>query len=199
MTVQEEAWLIAGLGNPGKQYARTRHNLGRMVVETFAQKHRLTFKEMSRCNAFVAKGVVRNCVVHLLLPKTYMNLSGQSIGCYLRYLKFVAERLLVVVDDSALSFGSIRMRVKGSSGGHNGLKSVQQSIGSDAYPRLRMGIGEETTRALKDHVLGVFSKEEETDLDGFVQRGVEETLVEGVEMAMNRFNKTVPKKQNLDP
>ncbi|HRD55781.1 MAG TPA: aminoacyl-tRNA hydrolase [Parachlamydiaceae bacterium] len=164
--------LIAGLGNPGKKYEFTRHNLGWLVVQELAAMHGLSFKDESAFNAKVAIGQVFGRKIHLLLPTTYMNESGRAIKRYLDFYKLSAEELLVVSDDVAIAFGEMRFRLFGSAGGHNGLKSIEAHLGSAHYARLRMGVGADfENKTLADHVLEVFSDEELKQLAAFVQKG----------------------------
>lgn len=166
-------YIFAGLGNPGPEYEMTRHNMGFLVVRSFADKAGLHFKKDNRFSAFIAKGVVNNKTIHLVLPTTYMNRSGLAIRSYLDFFKLDPSRLLVVVDDAALPFGNIRLRKTGSPGGHNGLKSVEACLGTNHYMRLRMGIGSPGDSDLADYVLATFTKEELDRLDAFVDCGVE--------------------------
>jgi PTH1 family peptidyl-tRNA hydrolase len=161
----------------------TRHNMGYLVVRSFAKRTGLHFKDDKHFQSFVAKGLVEGTAVHLLLPTTYMNASGRAIRSYLDFLKLDPSRLVVVVDDIALPFGDLRVRASGSTGGHNGLKSVQESLGTAHYMRLRMGIGSSVGRDLAEYVLAPFNKEELEHLDVFIDRGVgvlQRLLKEGI-------------------
>ena len=168
--------VIAGLGNPGKEYEGTRHNIGRAVVSRLAEKLGLRFKRAAPFEALHARcernGVEQNSVeVDLLLPETYMNDSGRSISRFMRFFKLGLESLVVVVDDIAIPFGTMRVRMNGSHGGHNGLKSVESYLGTRDYQRLRLGIGESQHDDLVDHVLGRFSEEELQAIPLFVEGG----------------------------
>lgn len=164
--------LVIGLGNPGKKYEFTRHNLGWLVVQEVASMHGLNFREESAFNAKVATGQVFGRKIHLLLPTTYMNESGRALRRYLDFYKLEPESLLVVSDDIAIPFGEMRFRLAGSSGGHNGLKSIEAHLGNTSYARLRMGVGANfKDKTLADHVLEVFSEEELKLLAAFVQKG----------------------------
>lgn len=187
-----EPLVIVGLGNPGPQYADTRHNLGWRVVEAFGQKHGLPFKEEKKFNAHLAKGTIGETTVYLLLPTTYMNNSGAAIVSFLNFYKLATDTVVVLVDDTALAMGQMRLRTTGSAGGHNGLKSIQQHLGSPHYTRLRLGIGPQPLqRDLADYVLDRFNSEELDKLNILVQRAVEtlELLTkQDLEQVMNQVN-----------
>jgi len=164
--------VIAGLGNPGKKYELTRHNLGYLVVQEIAAIHGWSFKDEAEFSAKVAKGEILGDKIHLLLPTTYMNESGRAIKRYLDFFKLTTDQLIVVSDDVALPFKEIRLRLMGSSGGHNGLKSIEAHLGTRKYARLRMGIGSElNNRDLADFVLENFNTEELSELAKYVQKG----------------------------
>lgn len=165
-------YLIAGLGNPGREYATTRHNLGRIVVQELGQKIRASFTYTLRYNAYLAKGCLNESEVTLMLPETYMNESGTAIGKFLHYHKMASESLFVVVDDADIPFGTLRFRDSGSSGGHNGLKSIEGALGTQKYARLRCGIGR-AENDLRDFVLSSFSKEEQQKLPQIVDEAIE--------------------------
>lgn len=191
------SFLFVGLGNPGPQYALTRHNMGYLVVQAFAERLGWVFKEDKRFNARVAKGMSENKTVHLVLPLTYMNLSGTAVRRYVDYFKLSLDRLVVVTDDIALPFGQLRLRTLGSAGGHNGLKSVEAHLGTTHYTRLRMGIGHPGQKVLVDYVLDLFSHSEQEELPIVIDRGVEilqRLLRESASHVMNTVN-TVPKQQ----
>ena len=169
----EKRCLIVGLGNPGRSYDDTRHNIGFRIVKVLARKYALTFKpSLVRAKGSVAEGLVQEKKALLLLPLTFMNESGLSVGKCVRYFKVPIDRLIVVTDDVALPFGKLRMRSKGSSGGHNGLKSVQAHLGTEEYMRLRIGVGESSEEELSDYVLGKFSSKEELLLPEIVERAI---------------------------
>lgn len=171
---QAKNTVFVGLGNPGAKYEKTRHNIGAMVVKSFASKRGWSFKEEGRFNAYIAKGLIEGTMVHLMLPTTYMNLSGIAVKAYLDYFKFGVEALAVVSDDAALPFGQMRLRAEGSHGGQNGLRSIEAYLGSSHYARLRMGIGSpQGKQDLADYVLAPFSSEEVAALAAFIDRGVE--------------------------
>ena len=166
--------LLVGLGNPGRDYAFTRHNLGFLAIEKLAHRHQVTFRRDKSGKALIGEGRIKESVAIFLLPQTYMNLSGEAVGPLLRYLDLPFTSLLVVVDDVALPWGQIRLRPKGASGGHNGLKSIQQHLGSQEYPRLRLGVGGSQIpgQDLADHVLGRFGPQELGELEPFLDRAI---------------------------
>lgn len=167
------SFVIVGLGNPGREYSLTRHNLGYLTVQGLAEQYGWPFKEERRLKTLVAKGRVDEVQMHLLLPLTYMNESGLAIRSYLDFYKLSRENLIVVSDDTALPFGKLRLRAEGSAGGHNGLKSVEAHLGTKNYARLRMGIGESDRADLADYVLDRFTREEAEHLLPFIEQGVE--------------------------
>ncbi|MGB9877458.1 MAG: aminoacyl-tRNA hydrolase [bacterium] len=178
--------IILGLGNPGRLYQRTRHNVGFMVLSRLAKKMGLKF-DKKYCKSRVAEGEG----IVLAKPYTYVNLSGRAAKALLKRFSLSPQEMLVVCDDVSLPFGKIRIRRKGSDGGHNGLRSIIKELGTEDFPRLRVGIGKEETGDLVEYVLGEFEKEEleflEKILDIAVQ-AVESILSEGIEVAMNKFN-----------
>jgi len=186
------AWLLVCLGNPGDQYENTRHNAGFMVADELAQRcnapiQRLKFKALTNT---LTIGGERTLV---LKPVTYMNLSGEAVRQAVDFYKLPPERVLVVSDDTALAVGRLRIRRGGSAGGHNGLKSIIQHLGTDQFPRLRLGVGEKPhpDYDLADWVLGKFQGEDKKAMDASVKRAadaVECILKEGVDQGMNRFN-----------
>ena len=187
--------LIVGLGNPGPQYARTRHNAGWFVIEELARRHAI---DLSR-KSFESKngsGLFGIHQVMLVEPLTFMNLSGRSVNGILRYRNVSMTKLLVIADDLNLPLGKLRLRASGSDGGHNGLKSVAQSLGTTAYARLRFGVGaptaeERATRGTVDFVLSSFEQDEWPEVEEATRRAadcVECFIAEGVTTAMNRFN-----------
>jgi peptidyl-tRNA hydrolase, PTH1 family len=182
--------LIVGLGNPGEEYAQTRHNLGFLVVQAFAKKQGWAFKREKEVQGRVAKGTVGEIPVELLLPSTYMNLSGNAVRKKMRQSQAELEHLLIVVDDIYLPFGKMRLRQEGGTGGHKGLRSIEEQLQTQGYARLRMGIGlnslEEATD-LEAYVLSPFHQEEQEQLPQFLEQGVkvlECWLQEGIEAAI---------------
>ena len=164
--------LIVGLGNPGKKYDLTRHNFGQMVLYAFAEKHHFSFKKEREFKGEIARGRWKEERVLLLFPTTYMNLSGQAVRKTVSFYKIPIEDLLIISDDAALPFGTLRSRNSGSAGGHNGLKSIEESLGTRDYPRLKLGVGEATVGLLEDHVLSPFTKEEQEKLPEMITQGV---------------------------
>jgi peptidyl-tRNA hydrolase, PTH1 family len=179
--------LIVGLGNPGRQYAGTRHNVGFLVVDELARRCAVTFRYEPKWEADVAL-----CGGRMLMkPRTFMNLSGEAVENYARDQEIDHSHVLVVLDDAAIPLGEIRLRPSGSAGGHNGLESVLMHFATEAVPRLRFGIGS-ASGALVDHVLGKFDPTELPALEASVSRAVEAAeyaSAHGLEAAMNRYNK----------
>ena len=189
--------LIVGLGNPGSKYRGTRHNVGFAVVDELARRRAVSF-EASPVAALVAK--VRNSEAAgssgttdalLAKPVTFMNASGEAVGALMRYFKIDIGDLLIVVDEVHLPLGRLRIRARGSAGGHNGLKSIVVHLGEEC-PRLRVGVGRgDARRDLADHVLARFDADEAADVERVIGRAAdaaEVVVTDGVEMAMNRFN-----------
>lgn len=183
-------YVIVGLGNPGKKYQNTRHNMGFITVDYLAAKHNIKVNKIA-FKALVGDGNIANQRVILVKPQTYMNLSGQSVREILSYYKVDIENLIVIYDDIDIETGKLRIRKKGSAGSHNGMKSVIYDIKSEDFPRVRIGIGGERKMTLRDFVTGGFSKEEKPLLEDAVERAaraVEIILAEGIDTAMNRYN-----------
>ncbi len=195
-------WLFVGLGNPGKEYAETRHNIGFQVVQALASSLKWTLKKESHWPAQAAKGTVEGQQLHLLLPSTYMNLSGTAVTRYLSYYKIPLDRLVVIADDVAIPFGAMRLKEKGSAGGHNGLKSIEQCLATNEYTRLRMGVSDNRQNMdLADYVLSTFSPEEKELLDRFISQGaavLKNLLQEPLQQVMKGVNTRV-KSENRDP
>ncbi len=199
--------LIIGLGNPGVRYQRTRHNIGRALIEFMAAQAKAVFKREKKIASLRAETSWGAETVCLIYPEVFMNLSGDAVRkIKAQYPADPASDFLIVVDDAALPFGMLRLRGQGSSGGHNGLKSVAQALGSEKYARLRMGIGkpgtqmpadsEDVSEALHDYVLDLFSAAEEAVMPEFLKRAgdVCRLWAEGpMERAMNAVNQRVPK------
>lgn len=187
-------YIIAGLGNPGKQYEGTRHNVGFDVIDAIADKYHISVLERKH-KALIGKGVVAGQKVILVKPLTFMNLSGESIREVVDYYKIdEKEELIVVYDDISLVPGGLRIRGKGSAGGHNGIKSILQHLGHDVFKRVKVGVGEKPKGwNLADHVLGKFTTEERKAVDEAVKasaEAVELLLTSGLEEAMNKCNRT---------
>ncbi|MBB65037.1 MAG: aminoacyl-tRNA hydrolase [Waddliaceae bacterium] len=185
--------LLLGLGNPGEKYAQTRHNAGYLALQRLAEVHGWTFKQDKRFLGQVAKGQIDGVTIYLVLPETYMNESGRSLRKALDFFKLSVEEVLVVLDDIHLPFGTLRLRKQGGTGGHNGLKSIQAHLGSDAYLRLRVGIGQQKGDDLTKHVLGRFSREESEELGLSLDRAAKliERIVQGepLSQVMNEVNR----------
>lgn len=187
-------YIIVGLGNPGKQYEGTRHNIGFDAIDCLADKYNISVLE-GKHKALIGKGVVAGQKVILAKPLTYMNLSGESVRQLIDYYKIDEEaELIIVYDDISLVPGGLRIRGKGSAGGHNGIKNIIQHLGHDKFQRVRIGVGEKPKGwDLVDYVLGRFTTEERKLVDEAVKVAVEavEILVtEGIDEAMNRCNRT---------
>ncbi len=183
--------LVVGLGNPGRDYARSRHNAGFLVLDALARKHGLRFAHRW-AQAHVAVGPVAGVPVALAKPQTYMNLSGESVRSLLRKLGLSTEALLVVTDDIDMPLGRIRLRERGSSGGHRGVQSIVERLGTDELARLKVGVGRPDPREAADYVLAEFAHSEREVVAEVVGRAVEalETaLSSGISAAMNRYNR----------
>lgn len=183
--------LLAGLGNPGPQYRDTRHNAGFLVVDALARRREVdSWREAFR--ALVARTTFSGEAVLLVKPLTFMNLSGESVAAVAGFYKIEPADLLVIVDEAALPLGRLRARREGSAGGHNGLKSIIQHLGTTAFPRLRIGVGRgEERRDLSDHVLGRFDASEREEISAAVLRAAEAAemfVSDGIERVMNAFN-----------
>ncbi|GIV83279.1 MAG: peptidyl-tRNA hydrolase [Candidatus Roseilinea sp.] len=190
--MDERRRIIVGLGNPGKQYANNRHNAGFMVVDRLAERHGLKFTRMMH-KGIVALGEIEGHKVALVKPQTFMNLSGESVAPIVQFYKSEPSDLLVVYDELDLPAGQLRMRPKGGSGGHNGMKSVIARLGSEDFPRLRIGVGRPPGRRdPKDFLLDDFTRDELTALEPAFDRAVEgirRWLRDGIDNAMNFVNK----------
>lgn len=188
-------FIIVGLGNPTKEYDGTRHNVGFDVIDTIADKYNISVTERKN-RAFCGKGVIAGQKVILAKPQTYMNLSGESVRGLVDYYKIDVEtELLVIFDDVSLDVGQLRIRKKGSAGGHNGIKNIIQHLGTNAFQRIKVGVGEKPKDYdLADYVLGHFSKEEKeimSDSYKDVVEAIEMILQDEIDAAMNRYNKKV--------
>lgn len=186
-----EKFLIVGLGNPGAEYAGTRHNTGFMAVDAFAQENSAVFQD--KRYGFVAEASVKGRKLFLLKPTTYMNLSGNAVRYWMNQKKIPLENLLVVVDDLALPLGKLRLKPSGSEGGHNGLRHITSVLGTQQYARLRVGIGNEFARGRQiDWVLGKLSPEEEEQIKEPVATACEmikSFCLAGIQITMNQYNK----------
>ena len=192
-------FIIAGLGNPTLQYEGTRHNAGFDVIDTLAGKYNISV-DGRKNRALIGKGIIEGKKVILAKPQTYMNLSGESLGGLVDYYKVDEEsEFLVVYDDISLDVGQLRIRKKGSAGGHNGMKNIISHLGTEVFPRIKVGVGEKPTKYdLADYVLSRFSKEERAIMEEGCQKAVEavEMILRGeMEEAMNKFNRKVKPKE----
>lgn len=185
-------WLVVGLGNPGEEYASTRHNVGYMVASRLAKRARAEFKTKA-ADARIAEGTLGSARVAIARPGTFMNDSGHSVRRLLQRYRLEPSRLVVVYDDIDLPLGRMRIRPSGGAGTHNGMRSVVAEIGSDAFPRVRLGIHPEGERGdLSDHVLSPFEASERDAAEQMVQRAAEavEVLIrDGIQRAMESFNR----------
>ncbi len=183
-------YLVVGLGNIGPGYELTRHNIGFLVLDRLAEKHRATFTPARYGEQALIKYKGRS--IYLIKPSTFMNLSGKAVNYWLNALKLPIEQLLVVLDDIALPFGALRMRAKGSDAGHNGLKNIEQVLGTNKYPRLRFGIGNDFHPGQQvDYVLSRFSQEEFDQLPPIMDKAADMILsfcTIGINRTMNQFN-----------
>lgn len=197
MTEREsKEFVFVGLGNPGNKYVMTRHNMGYLVIEGLAHLHGIPLREEKKLKAKIGKGVIGQYTIHLVMPTTYMNESGQAVRKYLDYYKLAPQEVVVVTDDVAIPFGELRLRSQGSAGGHNGLKSVEQHLKTQMYARLKVGITtkQEHQQDMRDFVLGTFTKKEVDQLPQILDKGVktlEMLLVESFTNVMNVVNSKV--------
>ncbi|HEY9878684.1 MAG TPA: aminoacyl-tRNA hydrolase [Leptolyngbyaceae cyanobacterium] len=189
--------LIVGLGNPGDKYAGTRHNIGFEILESLSKRWQIPLKEDRKFQGEYGDGLaVGNTKVSLLKPLTYMNKSGQSMRSVIDWFKIAPESVLVIYDDMDLPIGKLRLRLSGSAGGHNGMKSAIAHLGTQTFPRLRVGIGStnkagDRDSAVVSHVLGKFAPAERQQMDAVVyeaSKAIEMSLKQGVEKAMSLYN-----------
>lgn len=184
-------YLIVGLGNPGKEYENTRHNMGFKVLNKLSEKYSIPITK-SKFNGKYGTGTIENEKVILLEPQTYMNLSGEAIKPMLDFYKVAPSKLLVIYDDIDVEPGKIKIRMKGGPGTHNGMKSVVNIVGTEEFPRVRVGIGQPIIKlAMVDYVIGYVPEEELKILNDGIEKAaeaVEEILKHGINYAMNKFN-----------
>ena len=185
-------YIIVGLGNPGKEYAHTRHNVGFETIDILADRMGIEVEEKKH-KGLCGKGILAGQKVIMLKPQTYMNLSGDSVGEMAQFYKIPPENIIVINDDISLDVGRIRLRPKGSAGGHNGLKSIIYRLNSDTFPRVKMGVGapKHEDYDLADFVLGRFTKEEIPVMEDAIvkaEKAVAEIIKNGVQSAMNKYN-----------
>ncbi len=190
--------IIVGLGNPGRDYAETRHNVGFMVLDRLARRFGAEWKlDKARKGELAAgPGVV------LIKPQTFMNCSGECVGPIMRYYKFEPEQVLVIYDDISFPVGSMRLRASGSAGGHNGMKSLIAHLGGEKFPRVRVGIGAPGQKEMVGHVLGKFAPDERPLLEECLAKAEEATVMmirEGFQAAANKFNVKKEKKPRCKP
>lgn len=186
-------YIIAGLGNPSKEYEGTRHNVGFQVIDRIAEKYNISV-DAKKHRALIGKGMIAGQKVILAKPQTFMNLSGESIRSLLDYYKIDEENeLIIIYDDISLEPGQIRIRAKGSAGGHNGIKNIIQHLGGQVFPRIKVGVGEKPPKMdLADYVLGHFSKEEKEQMDEGYEHAIhalELMLMGEISEAMNEYNR----------
>lgn len=186
-------FIIAGLGNPTREYEGTRHNVGFDVIDVLSEKYNIAV-DTKKHRAYIGKGMIAGQKVILAKPQTYMNLSGESIRSLLDYYKADEEHeLIVIYDDVSLGVGQLRIRAKGSAGGHNGIKNIIAHLGGQVFPRIKIGVGEKPPRYdLADYVLGHFTKEERAKMEEGYESAAKavEMIVSGdIEAAMNEFNR----------
>lgn len=180
--------VIVGLGNPGRKYEGTRHNVGFMLLDRIAACEGLSFQTATKFQAHFSKlgdGTL------LVKPQTFMNLSGRSIGQILNFYKLSPDQVLVVYDDVSLPLGHLRFREKGSAGGHNGIKSIIEHLGTDGFPRLKLGIGAAESASMTGHVLGRFGPEESGEVENMLataREAVQVSRSQGIALASNQFN-----------
>lgn len=183
--------IIVGLGNPGKQYEGTRHNIGFSVIYSISDAYNIRI-DSKKHKALLGKGVIEGEKVILAMPMTYMNLSGESVREIMDYYKCSPEDIIVIYDDISLDVGKLRIRSKGSAGGHNGIKNIISHLGTDVFKRIKVGVGEKPKGMdLADYVLGHFPKDEQLLIRDSVERArdaVSVILAEGMDSAMNKYN-----------
>ena len=185
-------WLVVGLGNPGARYESTRHNMGFLALDRLAEREKLRFNKL-RFKAWTAEWKLGEDKVLVMKPQTYMNLSGESVGAAARFYTIPADHILVVSDDIALPVGKLRLRAAGSAGGHNGLKNIIRHLGSDRFPRIKVGVGmpQNAEYDIADWVTGMPMGEEQKILLDALDRAAQAipaVITLGMDKAMNRFN-----------
>ena len=209
--MERNKYLIIGLGNIGKSYEKTRHNIGFEVVKAFAKKNDFSFKESKKLKGYIARGQVDNDDFILLMPTTFMNESGIAARLVKDYYKISLDNILVIVDDVAIPLGEFRLKKDSTSGGHNGLKSIESHFKSAEYARLRIGVGDKKRASLVAHVLGDFSKSEKDKINEVIEKAIEFILSwhnQGLDKTMMKSNirkkvtekviKTKKEKENLN-
>lgn len=183
--------LIVGLGNPGQEYSRTRHNVGFMAVDALAD-HLGICNWKHKFDAEIAEGKIGSEAVLLVKPQTYMNLSGNAVGAILRWYKLNVEDVIAIYDDMDIAVGSVKLKKRGSSGGHRGVESLLMNLGKEEFPRVRIGIGRpQPGWTVVDHVLAKFSGKDQTVIDQLIVElipGIEAIVKQGIDKAMNGYN-----------
>jgi len=188
-------YIIVGLGNPGKQYEHTRHNVGFDTIDVLAERYRISV-DARKHKALYGKGMIEGNKVILAKPQTYMNLSGESVRELIDFYKIdEAEELIVIYDDISLEPGQLRLRAKGSAGGHNGIKNIIAHLGGQEFKRIKVGVGEKPKGYdLADYVLSRFSKEEREKVEASLERAADaavKIITDDMAAAMNEYNKKV--------
>lgn len=189
---KSEIWLIAGLGNPGIEYEKTRHNAGFMAADRLAEKHGVLFNK-HKFSSVYGELKLDGKRIFLLKPQTYMNASGTAVSAASKFYKIPAENIIIMFDDISLDVGKLRIRRSGTHGGHNGIKDIIELMGTNDIKRIKIGVGERTNRDydLKDWVLGRFPEEQLSQLDKALDRAAaaaEEIICRGIDSAMNKYN-----------
>jgi PTH1 family peptidyl-tRNA hydrolase len=188
-------FLIVGLGNPGKEYLNTRHNIGAHVVDSFAKQEKFPVKLNAKLDSFMSTSNINGWKIIYMIPTTYMNLSGGAVKKVLSYYHIPICNILILSDDTYIPFTEVRLKNKGSSGGHNGLKDIEDRLKSQEYMRLRIGIGEKQTQDLADFVLQRFTEEEESKIDGITQNCID--LIKNLLLENNNKNQVDKQKEDL--
>ncbi len=191
--LDENSYAIIGLGNPGPEYVGTRHNIGFAVIESLSIELGIGLKER-KFQGVIGKGTVEDKKVFLVKPMTYMNRSGQCVSQIIKYYKIPLENILVIADDLDLELGNIRIRPSGGPGGHNGHKSISQSLGTKEYPRLRFGIGKPGDEEISDYVLNKFQRDELKIVDDTVKLSRDATcsfILDTLDNTMNHYNRKI--------
>lgn len=187
----KDMYVIVGLGNPGKEYAETKHNVGFRVIDKLAAQYNIDVSKFKH-KALIGDGMISGKKVLLVKPQTYMNLSGESVKEVMSFYKVPIENMIVVYDDTSLELGMIRIREKGSAGGHNGIKNIISHMGTDVFNRVKVGIGEKPNGwDLADYVLAKFSKDDEADIEMGIDKASQAVgifISTGIKDAMNKFN-----------
>ena len=184
--------LIIGLGNPGRSYKDNRHNVGSLLIDRLAKREGIQIKRMASVSSYLGKVRFKNKIVILARPVSYMNLSGRAVRLLMKRYKIEPKDLLVLIDDLNLELGKIRIKPKGSSGGHKGIESIIDMLGSCNFARLRVGIDRPRhKKAVSDYVLGNWTQKQKKELSGYLDRAVDccrTWIISGTEKAMNEFN-----------